>query len=135
MDTSLLATSTIKDLEEDLVAIEMSIAHWERMRDGAELSDELPGVNSCDLCLLATKRNDKHCTRCPVAMVTGHSDCRRTPYNAAVAAWRLRKTSDARHAEWVQKADTEVRFLRSVMDVINDWINEKRITGALDGQG
>lgn len=75
-------------------ALESSIKHWERMRDGKrkkskdiESSDgmEIPMADDCELCAMF----DCHvCEGCPVMENTGYDNCESTPYWNARAAWK-----------------------------------------------
>lgn len=90
---------------EVLEALEDSIAHWERMRDGTAAEHEIPNVVSCALCVLFFY-ND--CDGCPVKEKTKHILCRRTPYRNA----SMCKSDDPK---WHELHDAEVQFLRSLL--------------------
>ena len=87
-------------------AIDESIAHWERMRDGTGADGEEPTGPNCALC-------KKHlwCNGCPVALFTRSTSCSRSPYTAARDAWQNHGLDSP---EFHAAAQDEVDFLKIV---------------------
>lgn len=87
-----MPTNNITELREDLRALDESIEHWIRMRDGTHAEDESLDSASCACCVLGTRRARKYghanpdidrCLYCPVYDVTRKSLCKGTPYTDA----------------------------------------------------
>ena len=98
---------------ETLTALEESIAHWERIRDGKEA--EL-GTANCALCQTFY---DVRCIGCPVREASRRSSCDDTPYVHWDTLMRRKyKYCERRIAETpdeVAAAQAELDFLRSLL--------------------
>ncbi len=82
-------------------ALELSIAHWERMRDGKRIYQfgrnelEKPFGEDCACCILASKSKritledeegfefESACRGCPIFEYTSKPDCENTPWDDA----------------------------------------------------
>ena len=95
-------------------ALESSIKHWIRMRDGKQTRDEGPYGGDCALCL--TFAGEK-CAGCPIEEKTGVFGCYNTPYSLASMWWRLYRTeSSAENRKgWKKAANAMIKFLRSLL--------------------
>jgi glutathione S-transferase len=89
-------------------ALELSIAHWERMATGKFLGNEKPGAADCALCVLYY---DNGCDGCPIKEHTGLGLCKETPYNAAYDAW------DEGAQDFPTQAHKMKEFLERLRDV------------------
>ena len=85
-----MSSEGIRELEEDLKALDESIEHWVRMRDGTHRDGELPSGMACACCQLCMQRQDnddypeeEYCEYCPIYDVTGEEVCLGTPYKDA----------------------------------------------------
>ena len=111
-----------------LDALDESIAHWERLRDGREREVtehywdrsltrlESPKSDDCACC---QQYNTSNCTGCPIAIYVGGGDCRGTPYYRAADAYR-----DARRygrATDETAIDAQVVFL----EVVKEWVESQ----------
>ena len=103
-----------------LKALEASIRHWERMRDGKRhimgTGDykwpEMPVAEHCALCrlfLIGVEMSDS-CVGCPVNDA-GHRHCRNTPYEQA----HLEHQRNGQSASFRAAAAREVEFLRGLL--------------------
>jgi len=118
--------------QETREALQASIAHWIRMRDGEriEIDGELeyPTGVHCALCQMF---NHGGCIGCPVAERTGLSGCGSTPFLLASIAW-IDFGPDS--AKFRKAAAKEVAFLESLLDDIRQEYNVKKlIEDANDG--
>jgi len=98
-----------------LTALEASIAHWDRLANGA---DEDTGSESCALCDTFRHASVRWpCTGCPVKEKTGRAYCTGSPY-VEVKDW-LEKTSNNRYKhlspEFHALAAKERDFLKSLL--------------------
>jgi len=104
--------------QETREALQASIAHWIRMRDGEriEIDGELeyPSGVHCALCqMFSNRQNHGRCIGCPVAEHTGSSGCVGTPFLLANIAWiDFGLDSD----KFREAAAKEVAFLESLLD-------------------
>ena len=90
-----MSSKGIQELEEDLEALDGSIEHWVRMRDGTHRDRESPGAEDCACCRLSLQRakdDDRaekdYCEHCPIYDVTGIVMCLGTPYKGAYSILR-----------------------------------------------
>ena len=98
-------------------ALEASIRHWERMRDGKRRmvgprnnqGVEVPEAPDCALC---RRFRGDDCVGCPVADSTGVTHCDNTPYDAADTAW---DAYGIESRQFILAADREVEFLRGLL--------------------
>jgi hypothetical protein len=67
---------------ETLIALQKSIAHWERLASGNRLEGESVTATECALCELFNT-NESSCDGCPVKEATGKPLCMESPYVAA----------------------------------------------------
>lgn len=91
-------------------ALRLSIAHWERMRDGTMIKYETTEGRHCALCLefVLGHPTKSRCSGCPVAEVTGKQDCQGSPWwNAAGCEY-----DDPKRYELY---DAEVQFLKGLL--------------------
>ena len=98
--------------KETKVALQESIEHWERLRDGTQRRGETTGVLDCALCQRfypsCQRRNEE---LCPVYMSTGWSLCRKSPYKKATVAFH----NNFKKAERYNLINAEVQFLKSLL--------------------
>ena len=104
---------------ETKVALQESIEHWERLRDGTHEKNEHPYASQCSLCLrfdcgvcVIFDKDLEEVERCPVYKKTGKDTCEETPYNKAYEAFfneRLNK------GERYNRMNAEVQFLKSLL--------------------
>lgn len=92
--------------EQAAIALEESIAHWERNVAGQRVRF---GADECALCSLFNDNGD--CPGCPVSARTGIGMCVRTPYKEACDA---HYKNNAR--KFQQLAEAELDFLKSLRD-------------------
>jgi len=106
--------------EEQLTALDESIAHWERLATGKRKEGEYIGMSQCALCKLVDPE-EHGCAQCPIAIVNPSNEwCQDTPYEeAAIKANRYDGTTET----WIPTLDTpaflsaaqvELEFLRNV---------------------
>ena len=95
-----------------LLALDLAIAHWARLRDGKEHSDEGPWASDCALCQLFVLDTNT-CEGCPIAEATGVDECHATPYDFAFRAWRHRDTAPL---AWRAAAEEMHDFLVSIKE-------------------
>ena len=108
---------------ETLNALNESIAHWERMRDGdPTFLVEVPYSSDCPLCELFEIPGEGEgttlCEGCPVRKRAGFQCCQGTPWLRAAKAF-----DDARHQpedseemeQWRTAAEAMITFLRSLL--------------------
>lgn len=104
------------------LALEKSIAHWERMRDNPSTCGENPWIKDCALCTLFVERDVDGqiiaCDGCPVARRTGKPGCVDSPWEDAAIRWKmancLQWKDEARNADWRDNAQVEIDFLKSL---------------------
>lgn len=107
--------------EQQLAALDESIAHWQRLASGNRLKDESIGMSHCALCkLVDPDTND--CGQCPIAIVNPNNEwCKHTPYDAVFDApdsytiasgWRVNLDSP----EFLAAAQRELEFLQQVRE-------------------
>jgi len=96
-----------------LTALDESIMHWMRMRDGNRIitasgEPEEPCAQDCALCELYL-----WCDDCPIYMKTGEPQCDATPFYAASDAfYRLNNTfNPSESVEFKKAAEEMVNFL------------------------
>lgn len=101
---------------ETLKALQASIKHWERMRDGKNYHDEVPDSKNCNLCIRFAKNG---CCLgeelCPVHQKTGAPSCANTPYHDAHTEWYFRTDKHRLSPEWRKCAQAEIDFLTSLL--------------------
>lgn len=121
-------------------ALEESIAHWERMRDGNRILSVLRGNKylestgdlDCACCTLAHKKDEvdyyededgyerpTECAGCPIYQYTGLPDCRNTPYNKAAMVnpngyGDIYSTINITN-RFYEAAQAEINFLQTVL--------------------
>lgn len=61
-------------------ALDESIEHWKRLRDGTTSDSEGISSDSCALCQIYICDHTIPCSRCPIKEFTGLPDCDGTPY-------------------------------------------------------
>ena len=76
---------------ETLIALQDSIAHWQRMVDNPLGKKDKPGASQCPLCRKfnpdINQEAQLDCVGCPVQERTGHPSCKETPYHEAATAY------------------------------------------------
>ena len=97
-----------------LTALQASIAHWERLRDGKTLPDEGIGGTHCALCqaFLQIGSFTPSCEGCPVKEGTGFRYCNETPYLEAARAYGLNGPTSL---EFSAAASDMVDFLTNLL--------------------
>lgn len=96
--------------KETLAAIQDSIKHWERMRDGKNGASENPGPAACALCVLFF--DSSSCAGCPIATKTVQKLCLGTPYYDAEKTWELRFEQPN---AWRYASQEMIDFLKSLL--------------------
>lgn len=118
---------TAEELEGDILAIEDSIKHWERMRDGREQGKESPRGTHCALCrVYAVSDPDDICNGCPIAHVSGKICCGNTPWGTASSLFLERNKDDHSRKAWHAAADNEIKFLRQVLASVREQLDMAR---------
>lgn len=104
-----------------LKALKRSIAHWKRLATGKERDGEEIGPECCSLCMAF---QNKSCDGCPVAMRTGLSLCRASPWGKAFATYTARidknnpdafKDVHEKDQAFRSAAKEELAFLKSLL--------------------
>lgn len=107
--------------EQQLTALDESIAHWQRLASGNRLPDESIGMSHCALCkLVDPDTND--CGQCPIAIVNPSNEwCKDTPYDdtdAATVSYTKASGSyeDLDSPAFLAAAQRELEFLQQVRE-------------------
>jgi hypothetical protein len=103
--------------KEASAALQLSIAHWERLTQGKREGEEGPCAEDCDLCLRYQNPDGdissaNACKGCPVFEHTGAPLCGGTPFRKAYSAFlRFGPDSDI----FKRAAARELAFLRGLL--------------------
>ena len=107
--------------DETKVALQQSIEHWERLRDGTHHEHEQPSDLDCALCNRFTcgvcQRFNNYgelIEKCPVFEVTGIFACRNSPYGDAKLAFH-NSYDEFTSEERYNRMNAEVQFLKSLL--------------------
>lgn len=99
-------------------ALEQSINHWKRMRDGKPRKNEWPIDMDCSLCKRFKNsfyELEKECVGCPIFIKTGKKYCYKTPYDKAYKAFHDQGYNFG--GTFTKKAQKMIDFLESLRDV------------------
>ncbi len=102
-------------------ALDMSIAHWKRHKEGKAESGEGIYSDDCALCVKYINDTegyrDAYCEKCPVKERTGYSLCRGTPWHLAAASFEQCSLSEDQSEEFRKAAAEMHSFLISLKEV------------------
>jgi hypothetical protein len=104
--------------ERTLIALKMSIQHWEA--NVAAESPDQPNISGdvCPLCtLFYDSPIDDYCVGCPVSKKTGMSSCSGTPWYEvwkALGNWQYYKNDETKK-QYKKRAEQELDFLKSLL--------------------
>jgi hypothetical protein len=104
--------------EQQLTALDESIAHWQRLASGKREPHESIGSWQCALCQLVDMLNNG-CEGCPIVMINPQNNrCRATPYAAAYdAAWDNSPVpGNFDSTAFLSAAQRELEFLQQVRE-------------------
>ena len=99
-----------KTLSPNRIALNSSIAHWNRLATGNSGELENTGPKDCSLCVKYYRNNA--CVGCPIEDYTGFSGCQGSPYPAL---WKYGHDKDhprfqkaaAKFRDWLKKLPVE----------------------------
>ena len=95
-------------------AIKASIKHWERIRDGIDVSISPAQCALCQLFNTAYTPDDEDCIGCPIRERTRRRYCARTPYSR-YANYIEKHGNDKGDAKRQALAQLEIDFLKSLL--------------------
>jgi hypothetical protein len=103
-------------------ALEISIATWEKKRDGTDPRDIVIGVNECALCKEFFRRTEDYCSGCPIRKKTDRILCNGSPYSIAehfLRRWKRYSDDDSRQ-NWVMAAQEMIDFMKDLRETNGD---------------